>query len=308
MSPAKTVPTTNTRLDIKRFARPLCKSAAIWTIRHACPIESHAMPCFEIDYVHAGEVTAILADGSRLHVYGGDVLILQPRVRHGCEHGVMTPANYLVLQVDPQPHLPCRPYSNQEIGDLLRVLRASGNRVVRACRETDAVFLALRDALAVPPELQQAAWFAPLVSNLTHRMFLCIVRSLSTPTHQPHFEAVDRVRLLIEGSLHEALPVSHLARTAGVSPARLVQLFHAQTGQTPADYGLRLRLEESRRRLQDPFVTITTIAADLGFCSSQHFASCFRKYFTLTPTACRRQAQKAAKDGTREQSAKTERH
>lgn len=296
MASANPLPPSNVRLDLARYAGPLCQSAAIWTMRQAWSIEPHAMPCFEIDYVHTGEVTAVLADGSQLHVHSGDLSILQPRVLHGCEHGVMAPANFLVLQVDPQPRLPCRPYSRQELGALLRILHASGNRVVRACRGTDAIFLAIRDALALPPEQQQAAWFVPWMRGLVHQMFLCIVRSLETPAHPPHFAAVDRAQRLIEQHLHEAFPVSQIARATGLSSTRLIQLFHAQTGHTPADYAMRLRLEEARRRLENPSATITDLAAELGFSSSQYFACCFRRHFSLTPTAYRRSLGQLAAD------------
>ncbi|MEI7901487.1 MAG: helix-turn-helix transcriptional regulator, partial [bacterium] len=77
---------------------------------------------------------------------------------------------------------------------------------------------------------------------------------------------------------------------AGVSPSRLVQLFREQTGLTPADYRMRLRLEEARRRLRDSAATVTTVAADLGFASNQHFASKFRKYFGVSPSDFRKAA------------------
>ncbi|MEI7901810.1 MAG: AraC family ligand binding domain-containing protein, partial [bacterium] len=217
MTSANPLPGSNSRLDFKRYAGHLCRRAGIWTVRQSWVVKPHALSLFEINYVHTGEMTDVLSDGSRLSVHGGDVLILQPGVRHGCEHGSVGPVNYLIFGIPSHPCLPSPPFSNVEALAILRTLRASGNRVVRACRETDATFVALREALSLPPAERQTAWHAPWVRNLAQRMLLCIVRSLVAPERPPQFEAVGLARQLIERDLTESLSVARMAHEAGVS-------------------------------------------------------------------------------------------
>jgi AraC-like DNA-binding protein len=69
---------------------------------------------------------------------------------------------------------------------------------------------------------------------------------------------------------------------------RLHTLFRAETGETPAEYVLRQRLERSADMLRNGAVSIASIADRFGFSSSQNFARSFRKYFRMTPTAYRR--------------------
>ncbi len=257
-------------------------------MRQSWSVQPHEPDTFEINYVHTGEMTNVLSDGSQLRVLGGNVSILQPGVWHCCNHGAVSPVNYLVFGIKPHPPMPCPPFTASETRAILRVLRNSGNRIVRACRETDATFVALRDALSLPANEQQASWHAPWLRNLAQRMFLCVVRSLVAQERPPQFGAVDLVLQMIERDLTESLSVAQMAKAAGVSPSRLVQLFREQTGLTPADCRMRLRLEEARRRLLNTAVTVTTVAIDLGFSSNQHFAGKFRKYFGLSPSDFRK--------------------
>jgi AraC-like DNA-binding protein len=50
-----------------------------------------------------------------------------------------------------------------------------------------------------------------------------------------------------------------------------------------AEFALRLRIEEARRRLAAGGATVTGVALDLGFSSSQYFASSFKRLTRMTP-------------------------
>jgi AraC-like DNA-binding protein len=54
-------------------------------------------------------------------------------------------------------------------------------------------------------------------------------------------------------------------------------------GIPPAEYALRLRIAEARRRLVESGATVTQVATDLGFSSSQYFATSFKRLMNMTP-------------------------
>jgi AraC-like DNA-binding protein len=59
-------------------------------------------------------------------------------------------------------------------------------------------------------------------------------------------------------------------------------------GCTPLELLTRLRVEEAARRLAaDPSLDVTRVALDLGFCSSQYFATVFRRTLGISPSAWR---------------------
>jgi len=64
--------------------------------------------------------------------------------------------------------------------------------------------------------------------------------------------------------------------------------FVEHLGTTLAQYWLRERIRLAREQLSQPDTTITEVAAQFGFSSSQHFATAFRKITGLTPSAYRR--------------------
>jgi AraC-like DNA-binding protein len=89
----------------------------------------------------------------------------------------------------------------------------------------------------------------------------------------------------IESNLNEPdkLTIDVLSAIAGLSPSRFKALFKEKLGIPPAEYALRLRIEEARRRLAAGNATVTGVALDLGFSSSQYFASSFKRLTRMTP-------------------------
>jgi AraC-like DNA-binding protein len=79
------------------------------------------------------------------------------------------------------------------------------------------------------------------------------------------------------------LTIDILSSIAGLSPSRFKALFKENLGIPPAEFALRLRIEEARRRLAAGDATVTGVALDLGFSSSQYFASSFKRLTRMTP-------------------------
>jgi AraC-like DNA-binding protein len=81
--------------------------------------------------------------------------------------------------------------------------------------------------------------------------------------------------------------VAELADLAGLSPSHFFRTFQAYTGLSPMSYMERLRLKEACRKLAETAVPATDIAHELGYRSSQHFATVFKRYNGMTPSGWR---------------------
>jgi len=88
--------------------------------------------------------------------------------------------------------------------------------------------------------------------------------------------ATSRARYLIEREPGRKWRLGEIARAVGVSPAHLRRCFRRDLGVAPRDFILQTRIAHARRLLADSDVSITTLALELGFSSSQHFAQAFR--------------------------------
>jgi len=87
--------------------------------------------------------------------------------------------------------------------------------------------------------------------------------------------------------LDEPLGVPQLAMQAGLSTSRFKAWFKEETGVPPGEYVMRARIEEAQRRLEQGAESVTEVAFDLGFSSSQYFATVFKRITGRTPTARR---------------------
>jgi AraC-like DNA-binding protein len=81
--------------------------------------------------------------------------------------------------------------------------------------------------------------------------------------------------------------ISDLADFAHLSIPRFKQKFKQTVGIPPAEFIIREKLERSTELLLLTSRTITAIAMDLGFSSSQSFSVVFKKYMGESPLSYR---------------------
>lgn len=93
---------------------------------------------------------------------------------------------------------------------------------------------------------------------------------------------------LMHDELERTRQVPEFAEIAGLSVSHFKARFRDATGTAPAEYFLGLRVDEAGRRLRESAEPVTRIAMDLGFGSSQSFATAFHRLTGCTPTAYRR--------------------
>jgi AraC family transcriptional regulator len=101
-----------------------------------------------------------------------------------------------------------------------------------------------------------------------------------------------RLRLVlnyIEDTLGQPIKLRDLATLAGVSARHFERAFRQSIGSSPHAYVMDRRLHRARGLLINrPESSIEQIAVQLGFSSSSHFSSAFRRQTGLTPTDFRK--------------------
>lgn len=89
----------------------------------------------------------------------------------------------------------------------------------------------------------------------------------------------------MESTIEEPLTVGDMAARMALSVSRFKALFKQEIGIPPAEYLLRCKISEAKKRLTQPGATVTEIAFRLNFSSSQYFATVFKRYTGLNPRA-----------------------
>ncbi len=97
----------------------------------------------------------------------------------------------------------------------------------------------------------------------------------------------DKVDHFLEDNQDFMGPVEHLFDRLGVSRSRGYDIFHETFGINPKEYILRKKIDLAKQMLRKE-MAITTIAFDLGFSSSQSFATVFKKLTCSTPSSFRK--------------------
>jgi len=96
---------------------------------------------------------------------------------------------------------------------------------------------------------------------------------------------MQRVLGHIERHLDEPIQVQRLAQVARLSESRFKARFKAEIGVPPAEYWLRQKIERASDLLKTR--RVTEVAHELGFSSSQYFATAFKRYTLASPSKFR---------------------
>ncbi|MFD1019524.1 AraC family transcriptional regulator [Thalassobacillus hwangdonensis] len=95
---------------------------------------------------------------------------------------------------------------------------------------------------------------------------------------------VDKVLEYIEHNLNEPLQLEKLAKVSTYSAYHFQRIFKQNTGETPASYVKRLRLENAAHVLiYERHIPITEVAFMCGFTSLSYFTYAFTNYFDTSP-------------------------
>lgn len=86
------------------------------------------------------------------------------------------------------------------------------------------------------------------------------------------------------------MSLAALAADAGLSRFHFCRAFKESTGMPPHVWLRQYRLEQAKAMLQDPSLSIVTVAVALGYASQTAFAAAFKKLTGLSPTRFRRLA------------------
>ena len=93
-----------------------------------------------------------------------------------------------------------------------------------------------------------------------------------------------RAAELLAQSTHERVRLRELLSGIPVSYAHLGRAFHRKCGIGLKQFFIRQKIAEAKRLLESGKMSVTDISYELGFASSQHFATCFKTIAGLTPS------------------------
>lgn len=259
------------------------------TVAHAALDDHRHDGAMEICLLVRGRQTYVV-DGRAYELKGGDVFLTHPGEVHSTgsrpqEKGVLY---WLILG------LPRRGGSlpGPGGGALARALRTLPRRHFRGD-------VSLREHCDAIMRLQLGPDGALRAAALWHEVSGFLLRIIALASGEASGTGGASLRPVlehIERHLDGPLPLAELAAKAKLSLPRFKARFRDEFGLPPADYVLRARVVRAEQLLRETDFAVTRIAHDLGFSSSQYFATVIKRYTRLSPRALRRRARVAGSD------------
>ncbi len=83
-----------------------------------------------------------------------------------------------------------------------------------------------------------------------------------------------------------------ISKSIYLSPTYISKVFKEETGETPINYLIKLRLSKAREMLQDGRHSIKSVARSVGYEDAYYFSKLYKKYNRMSPSSIRKQAVK----------------
>ncbi len=94
---------------------------------------------------------------------------------------------------------------------------------------------------------------------------------------------VEKAQLKLENEMSSPLNMSELAKDLGTCKSMLNQQFRSDTGYSPLQYQIQIKMNEAQRLLNYTNLRIKEIAYRVGYKNQLYFSNAFRKYYGISP-------------------------
>jgi AraC-like DNA-binding protein len=202
----------------------------------------------------------------------GTISCLHVQLEHIDKHGKMVMGHWSGL-------------SQNESRTLGKILVLSNSPVLSKLKEAGLILQNMQLEM-----MHQEIGFTTRVNQLIDELFILIARQLSRQNNSRR--DFPQTFMKLEQSLRENLShqwtVEEMAGLVGLGTTAFSEKVKNYTGFSPLNYLINIRITEAIKLLKRKDVNVTDIALDIGFYSSQHFATTFKKLTGYTPSEFRK--------------------
>ncbi len=268
-----------------RFEHPLAELPALTHCGEVLAGPSHVVslqthPGFEFHYMVKGTIAWRIR--GQVHRHGeGEVSWTPPLLEHESVASDRVEHHFLWIGLHLEGIGPQGP-------ELARCLAELGSRrrfVFPATRDVELVLRCMLLQIIEQRErsTEACAEYLRLFATLLLQSLADLTRGVAPRDVRPFCFPVVKALKYMKEHLGDRIPLGELAVAAGLGKSQLSAHFAHEVGESPAACHLRQRLEAAREVLMDSEMSITQVAHEYGFSSSQHFTKAFRQAFGLTP-------------------------
>lgn len=255
------------KLALETFLYPM--QCGIFSYLPGYAITRESFDSFLLMYIQKGELD-IVFDNQTIHVKEGHFVLLDCYKRHS--YSTTTGWECLWCHFD---GLMARAYYNNVISRL-------GN--VFTLTDTYPVLRTLTSILKVfynGSTVREALMNKYLTDIMTE--FLLYASSDQNQNSRNYTNIAEEAITYINEHFKEDIPIETLASRAHLSQYHFIRTFKKETGFTPHEYIINIRMATAKYLLKSTKLTIKDICFAAGFSCESAFCFAFRKQFNMTP-------------------------
>ena len=88
----------------------------------------------------------------------------------------------------------------------------------------------------------------------------------------------------MEKEYNEDISLDRIAKNMYVSPVYISKIFKEETGDSPINYLIKIRLAKAEEMLKESTLSIKAIAQNVGYSDAYHFSKLFKKHYGISPS------------------------
>lgn len=241
--------------------------------------------CIRIFYILEGKFEWII-NAEHHMLYPGDLVIIQPgQVFEGLQDSLHTGRLYW-LHIEANKKTGGFIFerwsglSEGEASVITKIFRHSKVPVISRCKEAARIFSELQTEL-----FYQQIGFYTRISQLHDELFILIARRLTIRdnTNRDFPQIFMNFEQTLRKNLAHQWTVEEMAALVGLGTTTFTEKVKNYSGFSPLNYLITIRISEAIKLLKRNSLSVTEIALDTGFYSSQHFSTTFKKLTGFTP-------------------------
>lgn len=224
--------------------------------------------------------------------YPGDVALIMPGISFGCDDEVLKIGSFtwIELAVEKQDNGHIRPgkwsgLSENEAAAIGKILLLNNLPALSQFNEPGKIIKCIHTELLGMEVAYQAR-----VNHQIDELLIHVTRKMTQQTHSTRdFPKIfTQLEVVLRQDLAHQWTVEEMAGLVGMGTTLFTEKVKSYSGFSPINYLINIRISEAIKLLKREDITVTDIALDTGFYSSQHFSTTFKKLTGYRPSEFRK--------------------
>jgi AraC-like DNA-binding protein len=255
-------------------------------------LKKETSKCLRLYYVVDGKFDWIIEEQHYI-LYPGDLAVILPGEIFGGEKdfldiGTVSWLHIRLEQFERSGKMVMGKWSSlsgNESRAIGKILLLNNSHILSKLKEAGTILQVMQQEIQ-----NQEIGYATRFNQLTDELFILIARQLTKQNNSRRDfpQTFMKLEQTLRDNLSHQWTVEEMAALVGLGTTAFSEKVKSYTGFSPLNYLINIRISEAIKLLKRKDVNVTGIALDIGFYSSQHFATTFKKLTGYTPSEFRK--------------------